>query len=102
MKADHLDLLGNATIIHIKIFLKLFFHVTKEDHTTDLYIYYGPFKKKICIFFVSHRLFIREWIVKPFEVNTEEAQSTQAVRTPQQESSSSNVKIGLSHSPSER
>lgn len=73
----------------------------KEDHTTDLYIYYGPFKKK-SIFFVSHRLFIREWIVKPFEVNTEEAQSTQAVRTPQQESSSSNVKIGLSHSPSER
>lgn len=76
----------------------------KEDRTTELYIYYGPFKKKkkICIFFVSHRLFIREWIVKPFEVNTEEAQSTQAVRTPQQESSSSNVKIGLSHSPSER
>lgn len=59
-------------------------------------------KKKSVFFFVSHRLFIREWIVKPFEVNTEEAQSTQAVRTPQQESSSSNVKIGLSHSPSER
>lgn len=51
MKADHLDLLGNATIIHIKIFLKLFFHVTKEDHTTDLYIYYGPFKKKNLYFF---------------------------------------------------
>lgn len=73
----------------------------KEDRTTELYIYYGPFKKNL-YFFVSHRLFIREWIVKPFEVNTEEAQSTQAVRTPQQESSSSNVKIGLSHSPSER
>lgn len=59
-------------------------------------------KKNSVFFFVSHSLFIREWIVKPFEVNTEEAQSTQAVRTPQQESSSSNVKIGLSHSPSER
>lgn len=57
MKADHLDLLGNATIIHIKIFLKLFFHVTeRRSHNWTLHLLWTILKKNLYFFCIAPSL----------------------------------------------
>lgn len=51
MKADHLDLLGNATIIHIKIFLKLFFSCDRKKITQLTFTFTMDHLKKNLYFF---------------------------------------------------